>query len=56
MINIYNIEDNKEYCILDTSKYIKMNERFYKKLLKIYKDKNPIKCETEIIELLFIMK
>ena len=56
MKHFYNIEDNIEYNILDTSKYIKMNERFYKKLLKIYKDKNPIKCETEIIELLFIMK
>ena len=46
MKHFYNIEDNKEYYILDTSKYIKMNERFYDKLLRIYKDKNPIKCGT----------
>ena len=47
MKHFYNIEDNKEYYILDTSKYIKMNERFYEKLLRIYKDINPIKCETD---------
>ena len=47
MKHFYNIEDNIEYNILDTSKYIKMNERFYDKLLRIYKDKNPIKCETD---------
>ena len=33
-INLDNIEDNKKYDILDSSKYIKINEEFYLELIK----------------------
>ena len=44
-IMLSNIEDNTNYQIVDTSKYIKINKEFYKELIKYYKDENKIKCE-----------
>ena len=45
MISLSNLDSNINENILDTSKYIKINEEFYMNLIKYFEEKNRIECE-----------